>query len=1023
MNNKKVKWGFCLAAAIILAGSCLLAFSIWNGNRHTVGTERQFVWNASIIDTENTTADLVYHSPEKREPALSLDETWEKGSAGNFQLLSDDAYKLYYTVTDASGQSRVCMAESENGIDWVKPSLGKAEYNESNQNNILLTGKDATGGFYPFWDNRQDARENEKYKAIAVNENGMLTGYVSPDGISWNATGFLGKNIQTNLISPISLCSVFWNQASKKYVCYYAVSKADQNVLMMAQSKDFVKWSEPREIQYQKDQPLFSLQTANIQPYSRASRAIIGLPLRITPVDAQDISENFGERETDPAALTDTIFLFSEDGKRFELTQEAWLTPGPQSKDNWNFGDTFIAGGMAETPAIHADQGEDNELSFYAAENMLSRDSVCLYRYALRMDGFASYRSSFHTQTVRTKPFTLEGSRLTLNFKTSTDGYVYARILHKDGTPFEELSYTSKDGTEYGVPQYTSYKLIGDRVDREVAFNADISELVGEEIVLEFIMSDAEIFSFRFDNEPLENTSEWQPEEIEMRDYSDYSYADTPDVIEIGTQRQVLWDDYVVDTDHTDATLVSHSPVRKELMFQTDLPWEGDNCDFYVIFDDEDEAGTLYHRMYYLGWDSSAPDDIRVCYAYSYDGIEWTKPDLGLHTFTDEEGTTYTKTNIVLYNEEAMFDNFFVMKDTRPNVPDSQRYKAICQGSYDEQGYSSYGLWAWASPDGFHWTKTHRQLAQKDEWFGSFDSVNSLLWDENSQQFFTYFRVREKQLADGIEWPDFRKIYGATSKEFAPVDPDTIFTLNYGENAPLFEMYTNNISKYYRAPQLFIGFPTRFSRNNQWNKNYEYLSDPKSRREKFDAGQETRTLSMTDAMFMTSRDGYNWNRQNEAFLTPGPEYQANWIYGNCYPAYGLVETDSGYVGADRELSMYLFEGKFYHEPSSLYRYALRLDGFKSYKSSYSPQKLTTKPFTFSGSELLLNFKTSAAGSIRVSILDIDGNPLSGYESGKLIGDSTDRKISFENDLSKLNGTPIVLQFTMSDAEIYSFAFQ
>ena len=97
---------------------------------------------------------------------------------------------------------------------------------------------------------------------------------------------------------------------------------------------------------------------------------------------------------------------------------------------------------------------------------------------------------------------------------------------------------------------------------------------------------------------------------------------------------------------------------------------------------------------------------------------------------------------------------------------------------------------------------------------------------------------------------------------------------------------------------MFIGFPTRFSRNNRWTKNYDYLSDPQARRSKFDTGQEKRTLSMTDNMIMTSRDGYNWNRQNEAFLTPGPEYQANWIYGNCYPAYGLVHTQSDTEGAD-----------------------------------------------------------------------------------------------------------------------------
>lgn len=257
----------------------------------------------------------------------------------------------------------------------------------------------------------------------------------------------------------------------------------------------------------------------------------------------------------------------------------------------------------------------------------------------------------------------------------------------------------------------------------------------------------------------------------------------------------------------------------------------------------------------------------------------------------------------------------------------------------------------------------------------------------------------------------------------APFNTDTIFALNYGENAPLFEMYTNNISKYYRAQQMFIGFPTRFSRNFVWQKNYEYLTDPATRLEKFNAGQLTRTLSMTDTMFMTSRDGYTWNRQNEAFITPGPEYQANWIYGNCYPAYGLVETAGDSPAEDKQLSTYLFEGKFYTEPSVLYRYVLRLDGFKSYKGDMKSQKVTTKLITFEGSEMYVNFKTSAAGNIKINILDESGKLIEGYSSAALIGDNTDRKVVFENDLLQLNGKNVAVEFVLTDAEIYSFVFQ
>ena len=161
-----------------------------------------------------------------------------------------------------------------------------------------------------------------------------------------------------------------------------------------------------------------------------------------------------------------------------------------------------------------------------------------LARYTLRMDGFASYHALFNTKVVVTKPLVFDGSRMTLNFKASTDGYVVVRILDKNGDPYGELSYTDQNGEEYKASKYTSYTMIGDRVDREVAFNADLSELSGQTVVLEFSMSDADIYSFGFDSEPYQTTdTNWQPEPLDFRDYSDYSYADTEGAIHIVTQR------------------------------------------------------------------------------------------------------------------------------------------------------------------------------------------------------------------------------------------------------------------------------------------------------------------------------------------------------------------------------------------------------------------------------------------------------------------------------------------------------
>ncbi len=86
-------------------------------------------------------------------------------------------------------------------------------------------------------------------------------------------------------------------------------------------------------------------------------------------------------------------------------------------------------------------------------------------------------------------------------------------------------------------------------------------------------------------------------------------------------------------------------------------------------------------------------------------------------------------------------------------------------------------------------------------------------------------------------------------------------------------------------------------------------------------------------------------------------------------------------------------------------------------------ELVTKSLTFTGKALHLNFATSAAGSIRVEILDTQGNPISGYtidDSNEVFGDAVDRVVTWKlgSDVSALAGRPVKLRFVLSDADLY-----
>ena len=99
-----------------------------------------------------------------------------------------------------------------------------------------------------------------------------------------------------------------------------------------------------------------------------------------------------------------------------------------------------------------------------------------------------------------------------------------------------------------------------------------------------------------------------------------------------------------------------------------------------------------------------------------------------------------------------------------------------------------------------------------------------------------------------------------------------------------------------------------------------------------------------------------------------------------------------------------------------------MDGFFSWRADFGGGEVITKPFTFDGDELLLNFSTSALGFVRIEILDEAGNAIEGYDSGRIFGNTTTRPCEFPSPLSALCASPIRFKITMRDADLYSFKF-
>ncbi len=490
-------------------------------------------------------------------------------------------------------------------------------------------------------------------------------------------------------------------------------------------------------------------------------------------------------------------------------------------------------------------------------------------------------------------------------------------------------------------------------------------------------------------------------------------------MINIGKKRECFFDDYLIDTARTTAEARVHQPVLREKTFSFDKPWEGDGCDFHNFFWDE-EYGK--YRMYYLGWgsgqlmDPDSPSTIRVCYAESTDGIHWERPNLGIYSYGKSTD------NNVLFDklQYPRLDNFMVFKDENPACPPDEKYKGILRRVVDGEDWKKvhcdFVLLCMVSADGIHF---------RDGWpvhlHGAYDSLNVAFWDKEAEMYRCYFRwnhvpgdpsTNEKM---GLGIRDIRYI---ESKDFKNWSEDKVLDFGDAEDIPL---YTNVVQPYYRAPHIQVGFPTRYIERKEWTKCYDALCGKEKRQERMK--QEARFgLAITDCVFMTSRGGEKFKKYDEAFMRPDAECPYNWVYGDCYPFWGMVETPGVLPGAEPEISMFFCMNHWMGMPGAdVYRATIRRDGFVSRHADFNERMLVTKPFVYDGKDMYANISTSARGYMYFTLKSKDGEVI---ESCEMFGNSSDKKIGFEDGaVEKLCGKEVVLEVRMLDADIYAIRFE
>lgn len=324
------------------------------------------------------------------------------------------------------------------------------------------------------------------------------------------------------------------------------------------------------------------------------------------------------------------------------------------------------------------------------------------------------------------------------------------------------------------------------------------------------------------------------------------------------------------------------------------------------------------------------------------------------------------KENNVILNEPPFSHNFAPFLDLNPNSLPEQRFKALA-------GTVKTGLFAFSSADGIHWQKLQNTPAIQYTKEYAFDSQNVSFWSESEQRYVCYFRhfldnklrsVCRTESADFIHWNAPK-----------PLHP----------NLPGEHIYTTLTQPYFRAPHIYIATPTRFHP---------------------DRGEST------DILFMSARGPAKFDRTfREAWIRPGLDPN-RWGNRSNYAAWNIVQT------SDTEMSIYT---------TPFRRFILRLDGIASLHAGPDNGEMRTHSLQFTGSQLELNYSTSAGGNIRIEIQDENGQPFPGFslnDAIPLVGDSIASTYQWKNNpsLKPLEQKNIRLRFVMQEADIFSLRF-
>jgi len=426
----------------------------------------------------------------------------------------------------------------------------------------------------------------------------------------------------------------------------------------------------------------------------------------------------------------------------------------------------------------------------------------------------------------------------------------------------------------------------------------------------------------------------------------------------------------------------------------------------------------------------------RICLAVSEDGVQWTKPILGIFNRTDPKTNATSTLNNILLEDSGVS----VFLDHAPNVPESQRWKMI----------SSY--YAYMSADGLHWTKMSGKAATSD----ADDTKPTAFYDPHLGKYVVYVR---RDLEPGY----VRAIGRCLTDDLTNWEKEmpagqhcpTVFLPDELDPASGFDVYTNSWTPYpsIEKPAVHLFFPSMY---------FHFGSNP------WGHGND----GLLDIRMLVSRDGaslgYVQNASNarSAYVALGdnscgaglgsrPEVHGGWCNefsgelaytatdtSAMYMASGFLFSSDGGSVLQYSSAQSLTHGgdgstQTWGANTGIRLLSTRRDGFTFVEAPYLMRTnitdlpaLTTAPVPIpsacqSGAVLRINMQTGVAGIVATEVQDANGTALKGYtltESDPVKGSnlgaiptwSQGQTVKLPNGLASVR-----VKLAMTDAKLFS----